>query len=133
MAARSPEAKERKRQRRAARDKGRPGKTRRFAMYLRDDMRCVYCQQTVTPGTATTDPTAATLDHIIEFTDGGTWDASNVVTCCTRCNSIKGARGVEFLSIKSGIPAKTLKRRQRASSRKPLAPYKEARAYWKAL
>jgi len=81
-----------------ARHIGRPVGDRREAIYRRDNYRCVYCGCQVIPGAHTSDPLCATLDHVLAHVKGGTWDDS--VTCCSRCNSKKGARPVEqFIAI----------------------------------
>ena len=58
----------------------RPAK--RHAIYLRDGMRCVYCGCDLHDA----HPQDITLDHIICRADGGSHDASNLVTCCRTCN-----------------------------------------------
>ena len=62
----------------------RPAK--RLAIYLRDGMACVYC------GVAIEDGIVLTLDHLVAHSHGGTNDATNLVTCCRKCNSSRGNR-----------------------------------------
>ena len=54
----------------------------RLAIYLRDRFSCVYCLADL-HGAA---PTDITLDHIKCDSDGGSNDASNLVTACRSCN-----------------------------------------------
>jgi hypothetical protein len=62
--------------------------TTRLAIYLRDGMACAYCGATVEGGAL------LTLDHIRPCVRGGTNAATNLVTCCHRCNSSRGDRPV---------------------------------------
>lgn len=58
-------------------------RTTRIAIWLRDDRRCVYCDQ----------PLAlheATLDHLTPRSAGGSNSPRNLVTCCRSCNSARG-------------------------------------------
>ncbi len=56
----------------------------------RDDYRCQYCGK---DGLASLDNWHdCTIDHFVPKKHGGTDDESNLVTCCSYCNAIKGAR-----------------------------------------
>lgn len=57
----------------------------RQTVFTRDNHQCVYCGS----------PDQLTLDHIVPVSRGGSDDIENLVTCCHRCNSIKGARTPE--------------------------------------
>lgn len=59
---------------------------KRLAIYLRDGLACAYC------GEAIEDGARLTLDHLTPYSRGGSNDASNLVTCCHRCNSSRGNR-----------------------------------------
>jgi 5-methylcytosine-specific restriction endonuclease McrA len=59
---------------------------KRRAIYLRDDLRCVYC------GTGIEDGVQFTLDHIVPCELGGDNGAANLVTACKACNSSKGSK-----------------------------------------
>lgn len=61
-------------------------KERRLAIYLRDGMACCYC------GAGVEDEVKLSLDHLVAYSKGGSNDASNLVTCCHRCNSSRGNR-----------------------------------------
>ena len=62
----------------------RPAK--RLAIYLRDGMACCYC------GSAVEDGAKLTLDHLTPYSQGGSNHETNLVTCCHKCNSSRGAR-----------------------------------------
>lgn len=61
---------------------------KRLAIYLRDGIACCYC------GACVTDGAKLTLDHIKPYSKGGGNEATNLVTCCDRCNSSRGNRPV---------------------------------------
>jgi hypothetical protein len=63
-------------------------KERRLALYLRDGLACAYC------GAAVEDGVQLTLDHIRPAGKGGSNGSTNLVTCCSRCNSSRGDRPV---------------------------------------
>lgn len=58
---------------------------KRFALYLRDDCRCVYCLRALG-----TKGVRMTLDHVVPRSLGGDNAAENLVTACSRCNSRRG-------------------------------------------
>lgn len=62
---------------------------KRLSIYLRDGLACCYC------GAAVEDGTKLTLDHLVPHSKGGSNEATNLVTCCLRCNSSRGNRPVE--------------------------------------
>jgi len=53
----------------------------RLQVLQRDYNTCHYCGQE-----------ANTVDHLIPISKGGTDEASNMVACCTQCNSSKRDR-----------------------------------------
>jgi hypothetical protein len=61
---------------------------KRLAIYIRDGLACVYCNANI-------EDTKLTLDHLTPYSQGGSNDASNLVTACLRCNSSRGVRSVE--------------------------------------
>ena len=61
---------------------------KRLAIYLRDGLVCVYC------GAAVEDGVQLSLDHLKPHSKGGSNDATNLVTCCSKCNSARGDRPV---------------------------------------
>lgn len=60
----------------------------RLAIYLRDLFTCVYCLANL----ATVPANMRSVDHIVAVADGGTNDATNLATCCKRCNDRKQAK-----------------------------------------
>ena len=54
----------------------------RLAIYLRDSFRCVYCSTDLHGA----HPTDITLDHVRPDSDGGSNDATNLITSCRHCN-----------------------------------------------
>lgn len=54
---------------------------KRLAIYLRDGMACAYC------GAGAEDEVGLSLDHITPWIQGGSNHESNLITCCTLCNS----------------------------------------------
>lgn len=59
---------------------------KRLAIYLRDDLACVWCGDGIEQGVQ------LSLDHLTPHSKGGGNHESNLVTCCTRCNSKRQAR-----------------------------------------
>lgn len=59
---------------------------KRLSIYLRDGLACCYCGHSVEEGAQ------LTLDHLKPYSKGGNNDATNLVTCCARCNSSRGTR-----------------------------------------
>lgn len=61
-------------------------KTTRLAIYLRDGLACCYCGASIEEGTQ------LSLDHLTPYSQGGSHDPSNLVTCCSQCNSVRQDR-----------------------------------------
>ena len=59
---------------------------KRLALYLRDGLACAYCGEGIEDGAK------LTLDHLLPYSHGGGNTAENIVTCCHKCNSSRGAR-----------------------------------------
>lgn len=67
------------------------GKRRADAIARRDHGRCVYCGAHDGP---------MHLDHVVPRADGGTDEASNLVTACASCNSRKGSKTLrQFMAL----------------------------------
>ena len=66
-------------------------KDKRLAIYLRDDWRCLYCDRSL----KNVKPRQRTLDHVIPVALGGDNEATNLVTCCKKCNDRKQDRHVQ--------------------------------------
>jgi hypothetical protein len=60
--------------------------TKRLAIYLRDGLACCYCGEGIEDGAK------LTLDHLTPHSHGGSNEATNLLTCCHRCNSKRGNR-----------------------------------------
>ena len=59
----------------------------RYNLLLRDHFQCQYCGCDL-------DQKTITVDHVVPRVKGGITRWENVVSCCQRCNSIKGHRTV---------------------------------------
>lgn len=98
----------------------------RLAVYLRDGMACAYCGASVEQGVR------LTLDHLVAHSKGGTNCPTNLITCCHRCNSSRGARTVRAFAkavaayLNHGTTAAEIERHVRRCVRRQL-PRAEAR------
>ncbi len=70
-------------------------KEKRYAIYIRDSWRCLYCERDLT-GLA--DGQEMTLDHLTE--QGGNHE-SNLITCCKSCNTGKAGYSVDSFASES--------------------------------
>ncbi len=61
---------------------------KRLAIYMRDNLCCVYCTFGIKNGIK------LTLDHLIPYAKGGTNKETNLVTCCNICNNKKHDKSV---------------------------------------
>jgi hypothetical protein len=68
----------------------------RYAIYARDEYRCLYCRCDVEE-----DPT---LDHVIPRKWDGPSRPSNLVTACRECNAAKGDQNLDEYLMTSGRP-----------------------------
>ena len=68
---------------------------KRLAIYLRDNMSCVYCGV----GVEEDESIRLSLDHLTPRVKGGSNNESNLVTCCGRCNSSRGYRTFRDFAI----------------------------------
>ena len=91
---------------------------KRLAIYLRDGLACVWCGATIEDGVI------LTLDHLKPYSKGGSHEASNLVTCCGRCNSSRGTRAVAAFAravasyLNHGVKAADVLRHVRATSKR---------------
>lgn len=94
---------------------------KRLAIYLRDGLCCAYCGATVENGTS------LSLDHLTPASKGGTNDAANLVTCCSKCNSSRQDRPVAtFAEAVAGYtlePVAEILKRIRRNTRRHLGKY----------
>ena len=102
----------------------------RRRIYKRDGHRCVWCQAKVTPKGLPEDfamGVAATVDHVVPRSRGGTNAASNLITCCSACNARRGdksvpafARLLQAEDNHAGRLARFIMQRVRAAQRRKL-------------
>lgn len=102
---------------------------KRLAIYLRDGLACAYCGASVENGAK------LSLDHIVPHSEGGSNRETNLVTCCSRCNSSRGAREVKLFAtgvagyLNHGVTAEEILRHIEDCTARPLKTYKsEAQA-----
>lgn len=94
---------------------------RRLAIYVRDGFACAYCGASVEQ-----DGVRLSLDHCIPEVRGGDNANTNLVTCCTRCNSAKGARTVAAFCravaeyFDNGMTAKQIERHVRVCAKRDM-------------
>jgi hypothetical protein len=62
----------------------------RQRLAMRDGLKCFYCDHPFTDTMEGWNNTS--IDHVIPHADKGSDDISNLVLCCTNCNSSKGKR-----------------------------------------
>lgn len=79
-----------RRRRTTERGYGYTWQVRRLVILERDRRRCHYCGQL-----------ADSVDHVLPKIDGGTDDPTNLVACCTPCNS---RRSLEHQRARRGRP-----------------------------
>lgn len=100
---------------------------KRLAIYLRDGLACAYCGDSVENGAK------LTLDHIIPHVKGGDNKATNLVTCCHRCNSSRGSRAMRTFArgvamyLNHGVTAEEIVKHVDTTRRRAL-PTEEAKA-----
>lgn len=90
---------------------------KRRSIYIRDDLRCVYC------GSGIEDGVQFTLDHLVPQELGGSHEASNLVTCCKSCNSSKGSKSQRafFAYLRDkGVDTDKIGKRIRRNTRRKL-------------
>ena len=96
----------------------------RLAIYLRDGLACSWC------GDALEDGARLTLDHLVPHSQGGSNEATNLVTACQQCNSSRGDRSLPRFAkavltyLGSDITSRTLVRRIQTKVSDPIGPYR---------
>lgn len=94
---------------------------KRLAIYLRDGLACAWCGVSVEMGAA------LSLDHLKPHSKGGSNHESNLVTCCSRCNSSRGARPLKAFAaavatyVNHGTLAADILSHVTACAKRPLA------------
>jgi hypothetical protein len=71
-------------------------KEKRLAIYLRDGLACAYC------GSSIEDGYQLTLDHLTPYSEGSSNKETNLVTCCSKCNSSRGTRDWREFALSVG-------------------------------
>ena len=93
---------------------------KRHAIYVRDDLSCVYCGLEMDAGVE------FTLDHLVPTELGGSNETRNLITCCKSCNSMKGSKSMRdffrYLSAK-GVDVKGISKRIVRNTRRVLKGY----------
>ena len=72
-------------------NKGRNSKQKRALkerLFERDGERCCYCKRKLKFQ-------YATLEHVVPLSQGGSWNISNLLLACRRCNFNRGDMSVE--------------------------------------
>jgi hypothetical protein len=96
---------------------------KRLAIYLRDGLACVWCGSSAEGGSQ------LSLDHLRPHSRGGSNEASNLVTSCTRCNSARGNRPAALFAqhvatyLNHGIDARNIVRHVRNCAARSLAAH----------
>lgn len=63
---------------------------RRRQIYDRDGWKCVWCKECLCQIPGCTNHGPATLDHITPRSEGGSNESTNLITCCMKCNRLRG-------------------------------------------
>jgi hypothetical protein len=96
---------------------------KRLAIYLRDGLACGYCGDSVENGAK------LSLDHLKPHSKGGSNEATNLVTCCSRCNSARGTRSVRSFAadvaayLGHEVAPKDIERHVRNCAKRSLKPH----------
>lgn len=100
--------------------------TTRWAIYLRDGMSCVYCGVTMAELVEARGDNFLTVDHVKTKSKGGTNHPTNIVTCCYRCNLVKGCKSLSTFCKEEGLVRTTVRSRMRSRQNRPVEHYREA-------
>jgi hypothetical protein len=93
---------------------------KRLAIYMRDGLACVWCGIGIESGAQ------LSLDHLTPYSHGGSNDETNLVTCCSRCNSSRGNRSTKAFAaavagyINHGATAKQILKQIETTTKRPL-------------
>ena len=94
----------------------------RWAIYLRDEFRCLYCGIHMSQ-------CVVTLDHLKSRSRGGSNKADNLVTCCQPCNARKKDRTPRswYADLrKKGWPVRGIQAKIRRHTARDIRPYRAA-------
>lgn len=98
----------------------------RWAVYLRDGLRCVYCSRTAAGILHETPDNFLTLDHFETRRGGGGHKPNNLVTCCYECNRDRGRKSLLAWCEAQGWSYDTIWSRVYGARRKSIEPFREA-------
>lgn len=101
----------------------------RWAIYLRDGLRCVYCGVTAAGLVADPNPeNFLTLDHFKTRKAAGDNTPANLITCCYRCNRTRGNRTIKDFSLTMGWNYGAVRSRVLCARRRDVDLFREAAA-----
>jgi len=101
---------------------------KRLSIYLRDDHRCAYCGCDLSNEAINGDRALRTLDHLTPHCNGGSNEATNLVTACRGCNSSRQDSPLRTWVRAQGLDLAAVVNRVTRQRRRVLAPYRaEAR------
>jgi predicted molibdopterin-dependent oxidoreductase YjgC len=103
----------------------------RYAIYLRDRCRCIYCGQAVIPGIHhSVDTAAANLEHVRAWTHqavGANEDAAALMTSCAACNLSKKATPLKTWAASKGLDLSEIRKEIRRRKARKIDLAKAAR------
>ncbi len=94
---------------------------RRWSLYLRDGLRCVYCMRSLDDVLA--DGGFMTLDHVDPT---GSNDSSNLVSACFECNNAKSTSSIASFARDLDLKPTTLRARLFKARHRDAARFVEA-------
>lgn len=71
--------------------------SKRWAIYARDGIACVYC------GAGYIGPASLTLDHVVCRVNGGSNHETNLVTACNDCNATRKDTALDAFALARGL------------------------------
>ena len=98
----------------------------RWAIYLRDELKCVYCDVTLQQILLERSGNFLTLDHIHLRSKGGGHEAENLVTCCYHCNLSRARRTITKFAEHLGMGSSGLRSKVRRRALRDLELYRHA-------
>jgi hypothetical protein len=100
--------------------------TSRWAIYLRDGCRCVYCGITLDQLLEAYDDNFLTVDHVKPRSKGGSNKPENLVTSCYDCNQLKGTDPLKKFCQEVGLSYEAVRSRILRCRSRNLENYREA-------
>ncbi|MDF1699580.1 MAG: HNH endonuclease signature motif containing protein [Planctomycetota bacterium] len=97
---------------------------RRWSVYLRDGLRCVYCGVTIIELIDEKGDNFLTVDHLKPRSKtSDPHAATNLATCCYDCNLLKLRKSVRAFCAERGLNYGAVRSRLARQRRKPLREY----------